>query len=277
VRGDYGITPDLATRIAGSADLFRHMGRSPAHSINYITSHDGFPLSDVVSYSKKHNLMNGEKNADGMNENYSANYGHEGSTSDPTINRIRMKQTKNMAALLLLSQGVPMIVAGDEFGRTQKGNNNGYCQDNEISWIDWDLAKKNSGLLRFFKALIQFRKNHPEIRRDTFFEDEKDKRAMIHWFNPILNPPNWTGRLNSLAVHLLPVIGDQDIYIITNSGKRKKRFHLPPLENHKRWHLVMDTNRPEPDDIFDVGNEILLVNQNYYSTEGQSTVLLLAK
>ena len=123
--------PDLATRITGSADLFRHIGRSPYHSINYITAHDGFPLLDVVSYSKKHNLMNGEQNADGMNENYSENHGHEGPTSDIAIKTIRMKQIKNMAALLFLSQGVPMMLAGDELGRTQQGNNNGYCQDEE--------------------------------------------------------------------------------------------------------------------------------------------------
>jgi glycogen operon protein len=182
-----------------------------------------------------------------------------------------------MAALLLLSQGVPMILAGDEIGRTQKGNNNGYCQDNEISWIDWQLVEKNSGLLRFFKILIQFRKNHPALRRETFFEDDKTKQINIRWFDPILNPPNWSGKLNSLAFHLLPIKNDHDIYLITNSAKRKKRFHLPVLPDEKRWYLVMDTNRPEPEDIFGKDNEILLVNQNYYSTEGQSTALLIGK
>jgi glycogen operon protein len=276
-RGDSGMTPDLATRIAGSADLFRHMGRSPYHSINYITAHDGFPLSDVVSYSKKHNLMNGERNADGMNENYSSNHGHEGPTSDITINTLRLKQIKNMAALLFLSQGVPMILAGDEFGRTQQGNNNGYCQDNEISWIYWHFVEKNSGLLRFFRNLIQFRKNHPALRRSTFFEDDQTDGIKIHWYDNILNPPNWSGKRTSIAFHLLPVAEDMDIYIISNGGRKKLRFHLPTLEEEKKWYLVMDTNRPEPEDIFEKGNEILLVNQDYYLTEAQSTILLISK
>jgi glycogen operon protein len=277
VRGDSGMTPDLATRLAGSADLFRHMGRSPYHSINYVTAHDGFPLADVNSYSKKHNLMNGERNADGMNENFSANYGHEGPTSDRMIQAIRRKQIKNMAALLLLSQGVPMILAGDEFGRTQRGNNNGYCQDNEISWVDWDLMEKNSGLLRFFRTLIQFRRDHPTLRRHTFFEDDNSREMKIQWYDAILNPPNWTGKLNSLAFHLIAVDQDTDIYVISNSSKRKMRFHIPHIADQKRWYLVMDTNRPEPDDIFEKGKEVLLVNQDYYSTEGQSTVLLIGK
>ena len=277
VRGDTGMMPDLATRIAGSADLFRHMGRSPYHSINYITAHDGFPLADVNAYSKKHNMMNGERNADGMNENFSANYGHEGPTSDPMIQAIRRKQIKNMAALLLLSQGVPMILAGDEFGRTQSGNNNVYCQDNEISWIDWELTKKNSGLLRFFRTLILFRKEHSSLRRNTFFEDDHSKEMKIQWYDAILNPPNWTGKLNSLAFHLLPVDQDTDIYVISNSSKKRMRFHIPHLSYPKRWHLVMDTNRPEPEDIFEKGKEVLLVNQDYYSTEGQSTVLLIGE
>ena len=277
VRGDSAMIPDLATRIAGSTDLFRHMHRSPYHSINYISAHDGFPLADIVTYSKKHNLSNGERNADGMNENFSANYGHEGPTRNVTINALRSKQVKNMAALLLLSQGVPMILAGDEFGRTQMGNNNGYCQDNEISWINWQLAEKNSGLLRFFKILIQFRKNHRGLRRKTFFEDDKSKDIKIKWYDTILNPPGWTGKQNSLAFHLLPFEDDGDIYVITNSSKRKKRFHLPSFKEQKRWFLVMDTNRAEPEDIFEKGDEVLLVNQDFYSTEAQSTVLLIGK
>jgi glycogen operon protein len=277
VRGDSGLIPDLATRIAGSADLFRHMGRFPYHSINYITAHDGFPLSDVMSYSKKHNLMNGERNADGMNENYSNNYGHEGPTPEISVNALRLKQIKNMAALLLLSQGVPMILAGDEVGRTQQGNNNGYCQDNEISWINWNYMEKNSGLLRFFKTLIQFRKNHPAFHRKTFFEDDQINAIKIQWYDNILNPPNWGGKRHSLAYHLLPVEKDTDMFIISNSGRKKLRFQLPKLKAEKKWHLVMDTNRPEPEDIFERNHEILLVNQDYYMTEARSTVLLIGK
>jgi len=277
VRGDSRQVPDLATRIAGSADLFRHLGRSPYHSINYITAHDGFPLSDLVTYIKKHNLMNGEKNADGMNENYSANYGQEGLVTDPVINTIRRKQQKNMAALLFLSQGVPMLLAGDEMGRTQGGNNNGYCQDNELSWVDWDLVQKNADLLRFFKILIRLRKNHPALRRTKFFEDDKKGEIKIQWYDTILNSPNWHGNLHSLAFHLLPVAGDTDIYVITNSDKRGKRFYLPKLNEKKQWYLVLDTNKPGPADIHDKGEEVYMTNQNYYFAEPQSTVLLLSK
>ena len=193
------------------------------------------------------------------------------------IQAIRRKQIKNMASLLLLSQGVPMILAGDEFGRTQKGNNNGYCQDNEISWVDWELTEKNSGLLRFFRRLIQFRKEHLALRRNTFFEDDRSKEMKIQWYDAILNPPNWTGKLKSLAFHLLPVDQDNDIYVISNSSKKRLRFHIPHLSDPKRWYLVMDTNRLEPEDIFEKGEEVLLINQDYYSTEGQSTVLLIGK
>jgi glycogen operon protein len=277
VRGDAGMVPELATRIAGSADLFRHTGRSPYHSINYITAHDGFSLADLVSYGKKHNLMNGENNADGMNENFSANYGQEGPVSNPVINTIRQKQMKNMAALLFLSQGVPMMLAGDEMGRTQSGNNNGYCQDNSLSWVDWNLVDKNAELLRFFKILIQFRKDHTVLCRESFFEDDNAEENKIHWYDNFLNPPNWTGNLHSLAFHLLPVAGDTDIYVITNSDRKRKRFHLPKLGKDNRWYLVMDTNLPEPMDILEKGKEILLKNQNYYLTETQSTILLLGK
>jgi glycogen operon protein len=277
VRGDSGLIPDLATRIAGSADLFRHMNRSPYHSINYITAHDGFPLADMVSYNKKHNRMNGEGNADGMNENYSANYGHEGSVTDSEINAIRRKQMKNMAALLFLSQGVPMMLAGDEMGRTQGGNNNAYCQDNEVSWVDWDLVHQNSELLRFFKILIQFRKDHPALRRQSFFEDNRMKDNEIHWYNNILNPPNWSGNLHFLAFHLLPTHGDTDIFVITNSGKKRRKFHLPDLAEEKKWYLVMDTDQTSPADILEKDREILLPNQDYFQTEAQSTVLLLGQ
>ncbi len=152
VKGDAGMTSPLATRLLGSPDLYLSSAREPYHSINFITCHDGFTLNDLVSYNEKHNLANGENNSDGNNANYSWNCGAEGSTDDKAINQIRLQQQKNFAAILLVSHGVPMILAGDEIGRTQQGNNNAYCQDNEISWVDWKLAEANAGLLRFFPA-----------------------------------------------------------------------------------------------------------------------------
>lgn len=151
VRGDPGLVGQVATRLAGSADLFQPSGQAPANSINFITAHDGFTLNDLVSYNTKHNHANGENNQDGTDDNASWNCGREGDTSDPQVDALRKRQIKNFAALLLLSQGVPMIVAGDEVRRTQQGNNNAYCQDNEISWFDWNLVQRNQEILRFFK------------------------------------------------------------------------------------------------------------------------------
>ena len=270
VRGDAGQIPDLATRIAGSADLYRPAGRSPFHSINYITVHDGFTLADLVSYKHKHNRMNGENN-------FSANYGHEGPVDDPVINAIRKKQMKNMAALLFISQGVPMMPAGDELGRTQSGNNNAYCQDNEMSWVDWDLVHINKDLLRFFRILIRFRKDHPSLRRASFFEDDKTTDKAIHWYDDTLNSPDWHAKSCSLAFHLLPFPGDTDLLVITNSDKNEKKFHLPELSDGKQWYLVMDTNQASPADIFEKGSERLLTNQDTYQTASHSTVLLLGK
>ncbi len=155
----------LATRFCGSADLYSENGRAPHHSVNFVTSHDGFTLADLVSFDEKHNEANGEKNRDGMIENDSWNCGVEGPTSDPETVNLRRRQVKNLAATLILSQGVPMILAGDELGRTQQGNNNAYCQDNEISWLDWGMKDQNQDLLRFIKNLISFRKSHVLFRQ----------------------------------------------------------------------------------------------------------------
>ena len=153
VRGEPGMVSALATRLVGSPDLFHTSSREPYHSINFVTCHDGFTLADLVSYDHKHNEMNGENNADGIDQNLSWNCGAEGPTGSPEIIRLRRRQIRNFATILLLSDGVPMILSGDELGRTQQGNNNAYCQDNEISWMDWRLASQNADLLRFFRKL----------------------------------------------------------------------------------------------------------------------------
>lgn len=168
-RGEGGFAGAIATRMCGSADLYQWSGRLPRHSVNFVTCHDGFTMWDLVSYNGKHNEANGEQNRDGCNENYSWNCGAEGPTEDPAVLTIRLQQAKNMMATLLLSQGVPMILAGDEFLRTQKGNNNAWCQDNDISWVDWSLADQNKGFLRFTREMIWLRRNHPVLRRRRFF------------------------------------------------------------------------------------------------------------
>jgi isoamylase len=175
-RGDHGMIGYLATRLCGSSDLYEWNNRLPRHSINFITCHDGFTLNDLVSYDHKHNEANGEENRDGSNENYSWNCGVEGDSDDPEIIGLRRRQAKNLVATLLLSQGVPMLLAGDEFLRTQKGNNNAWCQDNDISWVDWELKDKNADFLRFVRELIALRKRRPALRRKRFFRGDFLKR-----------------------------------------------------------------------------------------------------
>ncbi|HEX3150394.1 MAG TPA: glycogen debranching protein GlgX [Gemmataceae bacterium] len=171
-RGDADTVGALCTRLTGSSDLYQWNGRLPRHSVNYVTCHDGFTLWDLVSYNQKHNEENGEGNRDGWDENHSWNCGLEGETTDPAVLGLRIRQAKNIMATLMLSQGLPMMTAGDEFLRTQKGNNNAWCQDNEISWVDWKLAETNKEFLRFVREMIQFRKRHPALRRKDFFKGE---------------------------------------------------------------------------------------------------------
>ena len=165
LRGDAGTIGPLATRLAGSADLFQDAGRAPYHGVNFVTSHDGFTLADLVAYNDKHNEANGESGNGGVDDNLSWNCGAEGPTDDPAVNRLRRRQVRNATALLMVSQGVPMLLAGDERGRTQRGNNNAYSQDNELSWIDWRDDAERRSLYRFFRLLIDFRKRHPNLRR----------------------------------------------------------------------------------------------------------------
>ena len=171
-RGDNGLAPVLASRVCGSSDIYQWSGRLPRHSVNFVTCHDGFTLWDLVSYDGKHNDANGEGNRDGAGENYSWNCGAEGPTADPEVNALRHRQARNLMATLFLSQGVPMILAGDEFLRTQRGNNNAWCQDNELSWVDWSLEETNADFLRFTRELIGLRKRHPALRRRRFFVGE---------------------------------------------------------------------------------------------------------
>ncbi|MGI9519167.1 MAG: glycogen debranching protein GlgX, partial [Pirellulaceae bacterium] len=178
-RGDSDLRGALATRLSGSADLYQASGRPPYCSINFVTSHDGFPLNDLVSYNDKRNLANGEENRDGEQNNYSYNFGHEGPADDENIETLRVRQIKNLLTTLLLSQGVPMLLSGDECRRTQQGNNNAWCQDNEISWFDWSLVDQNAGLLRFVRNLVHFRRAQPTVRRPWFLTGEKMENRRI--------------------------------------------------------------------------------------------------
>lgn len=180
-KGDSGVVPRIASRVCGSADIYQWSGRLPRHSVNFVTCHDGFTLHDLVSYNGKHNEANGEGNRDGMNENDSWNSGAEGETDDARVLDLRVRRAKSLMATLMLSQGVPMLLAGDEFLRTQQGNNNAWCQDNEISWLNWELAKTNEGFLRFTREMIWLRRRHPVLRRRRFFNGEMRRTASMPW------------------------------------------------------------------------------------------------
>ncbi len=192
-KGDPGQMRGFVNRLIGSPDLYAKPGQTPQKSINYFCCHDGFTLHDLVSYERKHNDVNREDNRDGDNNNHSANYGQEGPTTDPALRVMRQRQMRNMLATLMLSQGVPMLAAGDEFGRTQRGNNNAYAQDNEISWVDWSLLEQNRELWAFTRSLIAFRKDHAVVRRRNFLDDQYDDKLTPHvlWFPPDAQPLDW--------------------------------------------------------------------------------------
>ncbi len=259
-RGDPGMLGALATRLAGSSDLYEHGGRQPTSSINFITSHDGFTLSDLVTYRDKHNEANGEGNRDGDNNNHSDNYGVEGPTRRKPIERIRNRQIKNMLATLLLSQGVPMIVFGDEIRRTQRGNNNAYCQDNPISWFNWDLVEKNGDMLRFVQALIAFRKSQPTVRRERFLSGVprfEGGLAEVNWYSALGTAVDWHG--DDLTLISLIKAPDRehdperlgrDVLLLLNATTVDREFILPPVAKSTRWGLFLDTAAETPYDVF---------------------------
>jgi glycogen operon protein len=245
---------DLATRIAGSSDLYQQSSRMPYNSINFVTSHDGFTLADLVSYNEKHNERNGEQNRDGDNHNISWNSGAEGETDDPAVLDLRQRRVRTMAVLLMLSQGVPMLVAGDEFGRSQQGNNNGWCQDNELSWVNWQDAEKNKGLQSFFIKLIALRKKHQIFRRCDFFADGDAGKKGISWWGERGEAQRWDGAVKSLGfvLHGHGVNGppDDDFFIMVNGNLTAVPFNLPPLESGY-WCRLIDTGLESPDDFID--------------------------
>jgi len=282
-RGDDKSVGAFATRISGSSDLYSHNNRSPLHSINFITSHDGFTLNDLVSYTHKHNRNNGENNNDGDNHNLSYNYGIEGNEVTPFIESIRTKQIKNFIFTLLISQGVPMITAGDEFRRTQKGNNNAYCQDNEISWIDWNLIDNNHAIFEFVKNMITFRKNHPVLRKRHFASSEnpQDGNSEFSWHGTRPFLPDWSDNckiigcmLNGEAAVSENKKRDSDIYFVCNASLFNYRIELPESPSGRQWRLVTDTADKEHT-FFPDGN-ISVLTDNMYRVKKQSAILFIA-
>ncbi len=250
---------DLAYRLSGSSDLYEDDGRRPYASINYVTAHDGFTLRDLVTYEHKHNRANGENNRDGTNDNRSCNYGVEGETDDPGVNRVRRRQIRNMLATLLLSTGVPMLVAGDEMGRTQRGNNNAYCQDNEISWVDWDLKPEWRSLLDFARRVVHLRRRHPVLRQSVFFTGEPvwpDGLQDIAWFTPQgrqMAQEDWFAPARTLGMYLSgrdirqrgphgERVVDDSFLLIVHADPDHVPFTLPGAPWAQEYELVLDTS-----------------------------------
>jgi glycogen operon protein len=255
-RGEPGMAQALATRMCGSADLYEATGRQPWHSINFVTCHDGFTLADLVSYNRKHNQANGENNRDGLEENFSWNCGVEGPSDDPGVVALRGRQARNLLATLLLSQGMPMLLAGDEFLRTQGGNNNAWCQDNEISWVDWSLAERNADFFRFAREMIALRKRHPALRRRRFFRGSGPKKNLppdVIWHGVEPGVPDFTGTSRSLAFVLNGALTgrepDRDLYLICNAWREALAFRVPVAPGGRPWRRVVDTAQPSPLDI----------------------------
>ena len=280
IRGDDDATTAAATRIAGSSDAYNHSGRAPTASINFITAHDGFTLNDLVTYNHKHNEENGEENRDGSDDNLSYNHGFEGECTNPKIQAQRIRKIKNYLIYLFVSQGVPMLLGGDEMRRTQGGNNNAYCQDNEISWIDWSLAQKNQGLVRFTKNLIAYRKAHNVFSRTKFFTDcyDKDTVPEIAWYDINAKNPDWSKQKRFLAFKLNGAgTGDSDFFIATNTDIYDLTITLPALSDGRQWYLVSDTSLDSPEDIAQPGTEELLREQRRYVLLSGATVVLIGK
>jgi len=280
--GHEGKVASLATRIAGSSDLFQKSLRRPYNSINFITSHDGFTLYDLVSYNAKHNKENGEKNRDGFDHNISWNSGHEGKSTNAAIKRLRARRIRSLAVILMLSQGVPMVLAGDEFGRSQKGNNNAYCHDSPLSWIDWSLKEKNRDLFRFFCLLISLRKNHPVFRRSDFFPDQPHElHHPIRWQAAQPDIQDWSESSKSLAFFLdgkgAEGSPDNDFFIMLNGDLTKEeRFTAPNPKNNQRWRKIIDTAAPPPMDILEDNRGIVLTSNKSITVKPMAAVVLIS-
>jgi isoamylase len=286
-KGDDGALPELAKRITASGDLFNERGRKPWASVNFITAHDGFTLSDLVSYNDKHNEANQEGNRDGHSDNRSWNHGAEGPTEDPAIVELRERQKRNFLATLLLSQGTPMLLAGDEFGRTQKGNNNGYCQDNEVSWVDWDHDEHAQRLTRFCRRLLAIRRRYVVLRRSRFLTAEWNEELGIKdstWLDPSgkeLNQEQWKdakarcfgllidGRAQGSGIKQRGK--EASLLLVFNAHHDVVLFSLPQVNDGGEWQRLVDTNLPDEDEDPDEQPRFAFGHQ--YQVTGRSLLL----
>ena len=271
-RGDGGMIGLFASRICGSADIYQGSGKGPECSINYVTCHDGLTLNDLVSYGHKHNEANGENNRDGADENYSHNHGVEGRTDDPEVEAVRKRQIKNFLLTLFVSRGVPMLLAGDEFRRTQRGNNNAYCQDNEISWHDWTFLDRHHEIYRFAQGMMAFRRSHPVLTREAFYTE-----SGIQWFSPQGFRPDWSDPEQRQLACLVQGQAEPDLFLMFNASTEAVTFTLAAPPEMERWHLAADTFGPSPRDLLTEGWEIDLEDQESYRVGPQSSVILISQ
>jgi isoamylase len=289
IKGMPGMLPEMGYRLTGSSDLYADDGRTPFNSINFITCHDGLTLNDLVSFEKKHNEANMEDNKDGVSDNISFNCGYEGETSDPAIRELRKKIMKNFFVILMISQGVPLILGGDEFMRTQSGNNNAYCQDNNISYLDWTMAEANKEMVDFVRKLINFRKRHPHFWQENFFTGrdlDLDAIKDIIWYSEDLKLPEWNSPEKGFLAFLIK--GNElrgvsveekecDILVILNTLKEEKSFQLPRIHPGAVFSRIIDTSLPSGLDILEDQNAVQLPGHVYHPVAPQSVVILVSK
>jgi glycogen operon protein len=281
LKGDLGQAGEMATRLVGSPDLYYNRG--PSASVNFVTCHDGFTLADLVSYNDKHNEANGEGNRDGANDNNSWNCGGEGPTDDPEINGLRRRQIRNALAMLLLSQGVPMLLMGDECGRTQHGNNNAYCHDGPLTWFDWDLVEKNADLFRFCRLMIQFRKRHPLLTYPLQPGPSRDRGGAVlnlSWHGTRAWCPDWSPGSRTLAL-MAWASGDdgpgEAVYVAVNMYWESLEFEAPSPFGGQRWHLFANTAMPSPEDVWEPGQEPPIPDPAKLLVAGRSMVVLVTR
>ena len=277
LKGDAGVIGEVADRIAGSASIYQHSRHRPTNSINFIACHDGMTLWDLVAYNSKNNWENGEFNNDGIDDNLSWNSGFEGNFNDPDLISFRKQRIKNFLATLFVSNGVPMLLSGDEVGKSQNGNNNVYCQDNELAWFDWELPNTNKDLLRFTQMMIKFRNDNDCLRRDDFFSGEINSRGVtdISWHGCKLNSPGWNDPNSKVLAFTLAsfIVNQPDIHVMINMHHQPLSFEFPIIEKSK-WYRFVDTSLSSPDDILPK-SKLKAVTGDSYLVNQYSTVILV--
>lgn len=275
VKSDRGAVNHMAARILASPDIYFRQDTDINRCVNFVTCHDGFTLNDLVSYNEKHNEANKEDSRDGSNHNFSWNCGAEGITDDPEIQQLRWQQIKNFLTVLFMSQGTPMLLMGDEIRHTQLGNNNAYCQDNELSWFNWDLVEEHQDLLRFVKTLIRFNQGTKIFREEKFLQVDKiSQQPHIIWHGQRLRKPDWSDDAHYLAFSLCHPPSDERVHVIFNAYWKPLEFELPPLKLGNSWHRIVDTSLPAPDDIADPATAKKIYDSRYLVAARSSVVLL---